>query len=1024
MKKPILISIAIIFVSILVFVPVSFYIFKDDIRVVIEHEIDKQINGTVVFDDMQLNLLSDFPNMSLQLKNVLVKGKGLFEADTLARIPEFDIEIKTFSLFYSKRIEIKSIHLQKPLLHLDVFRGGQANYNSVLEVGSSTKNASDSSSTILALDQMSITDGTVIYNDLSSQLYFEMKALNYVGKGDLSKNVFDLDTKAESGEFTLDYGTIRYFSKKHVKVNMIMEMNLDKHIITFKENDIQINHFKFDIEGNLAILENTLGLDLTFKTKETDFKNILSLVPGIYMEDFKQIKTAGDLAFHGFVKGNYDDNNLPKFMVAIKVSDAMFKIDTLPAPVNNIQLDLVVKNDYGVPDSTIIDLKNFHMDMLAHPIQGRIKLKGYNQFNIDADVFADLDLAELEKMYPIDGIELAGKLKAELKAKGKYKRFSWNDSLHTSQVPSFHVSMKVQNGKLKYNHLPMPVENIQLHALIDNATGKLENTIVDIKGFHLDLGKNPVHGAIKVSGFNNYDITADVKTNLDLADLEKMYPIQSLQMKGILDLDVKANGTYNPTLKKFPLIDANINLTNGYLKSDGSSDAMENIHLLSEAINTTGHVKDTRLAIQQLTYTMEDEPFNVSGSISDLENYNFDLKIKGLIDLAKVTNIYPIKDVQIKGIVDSDIEARGTLADIEKGHYEKIASDGTIEIKDFELKSTALPKTILVKDAFFTFTPLKIIMSRCQGKIGRSSLSITGDLTDYMALFTAKDELMTGDMKVICDTLDLNEWYTPKTVTTASTKTIAINTTQVSNKTAWLVPPDIDFTFDSDIAFVQFQDMKISKLDGEIKIKDSKLTLNETGFNSLNASFNISGDYDTHDKNHPYFDFEVDIQELDINKAYKEIKLVRDMAPAAANTFGQLSIKYKLKGELGNDMSPKTETLTGGGEVRIANAKIDGMKIFEEISKAAKKNEFNNPHLKDFVVKTEIRDNKIFVKPFSIKLSGLNTDIEGVNDIKGALNFIVRIELLPIEKLRIPFHVTGTYDNPKVLIGKGHQLPK
>ncbi|HEY8937601.1 MAG TPA: outer membrane assembly protein, partial [Cyclobacteriaceae bacterium] len=135
-------------------------------------------------------------------------------------------------------------------------------------------------------------------------------------------------------------------------------------------------------------------------------------------------------------------------------------------------------------------------------------------------------------------------------------------------------------------------------------------------------------------------------------------------------------------------------------------------------------------------------------------------------------------------------------------------------------------------------------------------------------------------------------------------------------------------------------------------------------------------------------------------------------------------VDYKLKGELTSDMIPKTETLIGGGEVQIANAQINGMKIFEEISKAARKKEMNDPHLRDLLIKSEIRNNRLFVKPFSIKLSGFNTDIEGVSEINGAIRYIVQIELVPIEKLRIPFHVTGTYDNPKVAIGRGHKLPE
>ena len=89
----------------------------------------------------------------------------------------------------------------------------------------------------------------------------------------------------------------------------------------------------------------------------------------------------------------------------------------------------------------------------------------------------------------------------------------------------------------------------------------------------------------------------------------------------------------------------------------------------------------------------------------------------------------------------------------------------------------------------------------------------------------------------------------------------------------------------------------------------------------------------------------------------------------------------------------------------------------------ARKKEINDPHLRDFTMTTEIRDNKIFVKPFNVKISGFNTVIEGVTDINGPLEYVVKVQLGPIHSLNIPFHVSGTYDNPKVALGKGHKLP-
>jgi len=283
-----------------------------------------------------------------------------------------------------------------------------------------------------------------------------------------------------------------------------------------------------------------------------------------------------------------------------------------------------------------------------------------------------------------------------------------------------------------------------------------------------------------------------------------------------------------------------------------------------------------------------------------------------------------------------------------------------------------------------------------------------------MAFVNKNDGLIKCDLDLKADTLDINEWLAKKVQ-------ISKNSGQKNKIYIWQVPVGIEAVFDSEIESVFYEDMKISKLGGEIRIADGILYLHETGFNTLNAKFDISGNYNTRDINHPVFDMDLNIKELDINKAYKEMKLVRDLLPAAGDAEGIFSIDYKLKGELDRDFSPKTETLTGEGEMRIANARINGMKIFEELSKASRKGEVNDPHLKDFVMQSEIRDNKIIVKPFRVIVSGIEADVEGVSEVNGTIRYLMKLELPPLG-IKIPFHVTGTYNNPKVAMGKGHVL--
>lgn len=983
--------------------------FQKSIENKAKKEIDNSTNAQVSFDRVSLSVFKDFPNPTISLHDLNIVCENEFAGDTLANIKEVAIEMSLKSLLFGDKPELKSAHFKNAKIDIEISKNGNANYDIFKP---DTAKTTDSSTVNLAFDNIEITDGEFTYEDKLRNTYVKMEDIDHIGSGDFLKDIFDFSTITKIDKMTFHFNNVKYLIKKEIELDLIMEMNLKENKFSFKENRLRINHFQVGLEGFLTILENGYDMDLKLATRETEFKNILSLIPGVYKKDFEKVKTDGEIAFEGQVKGKYtylEDSLyiLPNFHFELKIKDGMFKVDTLPTAVSNIQVDLVVDNKYGILDSTVFDLKKLHVDMGKHPIDGRIKVVGVKNYCIDSDIIADMELEDLESMYPIKGLKLKGKLDFELKAKGKYAEL--NDVI--KEIPSFHLDMKLADGRVKFDTLAA-IKDIQLHLLCDNETGKLENTILNFQSINLDMGGNPVSGYAKVEGYKNYLIDADIKANLNLADIEKMYPIKGLTIKGLFALDIKAKGEYSSTKKKFPSIDAKMNLTDGYVLSSDYPEPIENIHLLSEVVNKNGALSETKLSIEKLTYTMEGEPFEISGNVVDFEKYIYDLKVKGQVDLEKITKIYPIKNMQLAGIIDSDIETSGRFSDLEKGRYDKITSEGTIEVKHLKISGDEFSVPLKIKEGLLVFTSSKIILKKLEGNLGKGYFTLTGDLYNYMSLIIPNTDMIKGDLNLYCDTLDLNPWIATTTVHKGTTDTSHVITS------VFEVPRNVAFIFDSNIDVILYEDMIIKKMKGDIKITDGILTLKETGFNSLNALFNISCDYNTQNIKHPLFDMDLEIQELDMNKAYKEVKLIRDLAPAMANTFGMLSISYQVKGELDNKMGVKTETLVGGGEVRIADAKVNGMKIFDEISKSAKKKEINDPHLKDLVIKTTIKNNQLTVEPFQMKISGFDAEIEGISDIKGTISYVVKLQLL-MDKIKIPFHITGTYDNPKVAMGKG-----
>jgi AsmA protein len=990
-------------------------VYKDKIRVDLEKEIDRQIDAEVTFSEVSLRLFSHFPNLTLSLKDLLVRGKEEFKTDTLTSVREARLELKLWRLLSKREVEIKSIQLYDPEIHIYILKNGRANYN-ITKPTIDSVHQTQSSSVNIAIDKLSIHSGDIFYTDWQKNTFVSAIDIEHEGSGDFLKDLFDYKTNTVIRQFSLRYDNVQYFLKKTIGIDLIMEMNIPENRFAFKENRIQINHFIFSIEGFFQQVVNEYAMKLKFQAQETSFKNILSLVPGLYMKNFDYMETHGDLGFSGFLDGIYSDSTkeMPAFRFDMNVKNAMVKIDSLPEAFNNIGFELVIENHGRILDSTLIELKNFNVDLGRHPVHGNVKIQGIHTPRITSDVFADVEIATLERLFPIKKLALKGKLNFELKTNGTYDE-------KKSIVPAFSLNLQLSDGYIKYDTMPRPISNIHFHLNAESNDGKLKNAIVDFRKIHAELDDNTLHGFLKLTGYPDTEIDADLDADLDLEDLEKIYPMKDYTIKGKFTMDVWAKGLYSKSEKKFPLVDTKLKLTDGSVQYKKYPYPIKDIQFFAEATSKTSNLADAKFNVSKLTYTLEDQPFEITGSLANLNNYEYSLTINGKADLSKLAQVYPLEGIQLAGIIDAQLKTSGLLSDLENGNYSKVSSTGTMSFNNINISGTRIKNPVSISNALLTFTPAKIILENLEGKLGKSNVKIKGEISNYMAFATQSKDLVKGDLDLSCDTLDINEWMPP--AQTATGKPVAAADTTHSKLTVIEVPKNVDFVFDSEIQGLKYEDLKITDMKGEITVKDGVLSLHETGFNSISARFSLSGSYNTRDIAHPVFDFDMDVKDLDIHRAYQEIGLMRQLAPSAANTYGKFSVTYKLQGELTKDMQPKLETLTGGGIMRIAEAKINGMKMFDEISKSAKKKEINDPHLKDFEMVTEIKDGKIIVKPFSIKVSGFDADIEGVNTMSGMINYLVKIELVPLTKIKIPFHVTGRYDNPKVALGKGHTLP-
>ncbi len=988
------------------------HFYHDKIREIAIAQLDQSTTADFSFSELDISLLREFPNIAGSFNNLTLTGKNYFLNDTIVFVPEVRFELNLFKLLLLDKIEVESVHLEKPRLKL-IERANETNY----DIFDDTLSA-DGGPINLELDEMSIHQGEVTYVNQVSGISFRAENISYSGSGKFNATSYDILSTTSIENFTLLHGKKKWLVGNQISAELDIDYKPGERKLHFTKSSVMLDRFKTLFDGSIALNEKGSIIQTTFSSK-TKLKDILTLYPTIMLEDLKHISASGDVDFSGTVKGLLADDfsEVPSFDLKLKVENGRFKIDTLALPMKDVNIDLVLQNKSGQWNDTRIDLKSFRADLGQYPVRGRFKMDGFSSPYVDADIVSKIHLEDLEKIFPIEGVDMKGLLGFELKAKGKWTHqfFVKQKPGEEGDVPPFHALVHLKDGSFKYEHLNESFEGAQFRLEASNATGRPQDTQLAISDLKMLMNKSPLRGNIELRNLLEPNIKGSLSTDIDLNELKDIIPMEGYDLRGKVKLDIKADGVYSVEKNKFPTVNASLEINNGYVKSSEHTEPIENIEVMAELINQTGVLTESKLKISRSNFVFEEEPVALRGTILNFKDYSYDLFLDGKADLGRLTKVYPFENIVVQGVLDAHLELSGLFSNIQQKNYSKLKADGSLEIKDFSIRAKELPETISIHDAMVELDPEKIVLKKLEGKIGTSNVEMRGDIFHYLSLLAADEERIKADLLISMDTLNLERWL--------SEQAHVSDTTQQEVK-PWMIPKNLDFTIDVAAKVVKHPSITVSNFNSDAVLHDGTLRLTKADFILEGGKLRISGDYNPYAGTNPFFDLNIEIQNLDIHRTYTSCKLVHDMAPAIEHTEGMFSGRYALKGFLGRNLIPITETIEGKGEIRIASAKVNGMKMFERISKAAKRQNLNDPHLKDLVIQTEIKDNQLNVKPFSMKLSGFNTDIEGVHDFNGFLNYIVKIELLPIEKLKIPFHVSGSYDDPKVALGKGHSLPE
>ena len=391
------------------------FLFQDQIENSIKSAANENLNAKVDWKDLNLSLLTNFPNASVELEKLSVINNKPFEGDSLFFAENLELKMGLFQLFSPKELAIDQISVNEAVINIKTNAEGIANYDIEKkdDKTSTEKNSPDDQSDFsLELKSYEITNSKIVYQDADAML-LTLDDFNHSGNGDFSKNIFILKTHTDS-KVSFDYDDTAYLKNNSIILDADVEMDLDNMRFTFKDNNALINKLTLLFDGYVQVNENDQDININFKTPNSDFKNLLALVPEAYSGNLNGMQTNGNFDLKGRFYGVIDDVHIPKIDITLNSQDAQFQYQDLPKSVENINIDLKIINESGLVEDTMIDINTIDFSIDKDRFAGSAHFRDLTE-NLKGDIVADgiINLSNIKQAYPIDAdLDLNGVLKA------------------------------------------------------------------------------------------------------------------------------------------------------------------------------------------------------------------------------------------------------------------------------------------------------------------------------------------------------------------------------------------------------------------------------------------------------------------------------------------------------------------------------------------------------------------------------------------------------------------------------------
>jgi hypothetical protein len=633
------------------------FIFKDKIVKMVVNGINENINATLSYQDTDISFFKNFPELGLEISEIVIKNKEPFLGDTLFAANTLFVTMKFSTLFQKeeKPVELLSFGASNGKINILFNNDDIGNYDILLK--KSTDNDSLNKGISLDINQYELKNIKFHYFDAVSKNKLVLDSIYHTGSGNFKNDIFTLET-ASKAQLSVAVNEVNYIKNIAITLDALMEIDVKNLKFTFKENKGFINQLPLEFDGFIQKLEDSQLYDLHFKTPTSSFKNAIAIFPKELTGDLKSIETDGNFELKGDVKGTLSETTIPTFNISILSEKAMFKYASLPKAVKNISINTNIINTTGFAKDTQVAINNasFTIDKDVFSLSG-------NASNFSENIIVNLkangiiNLANIKKVYPLSiQKDFEGILKASI-----------NTSFDMNSVEKKQYQNIKNSGEISVTNFKYQGEEVAKPFYISQTSVNFTNNTIKLKNFDAKTGSSDISLTGNLENFYGF--------LFDDQELKGAFLMNSNLLKVSDFLDESSKEEKNKSALKIPSF-LNISIT-------GAAKTVDYDQLILKNVSGKLLVKNESVRLENLVTEVFGGNIGLNGSFSTKENasnFVMDLNLKQLNISESFSQIEMLKSIApiaktLEGKLNSIIRVSGNLNEDMTPNLKTISGD-------------------------------------------------------------------------------------------------------------------------------------------------------------------------------------------------------------------------------------------------------------------------------------------------------------------------------------------------------------